>query len=52
MPRSPKGERRLAGGVGTAIMQAKMKLKVDRPFATARKFRSRLRQNSWRCEQN
>jgi hypothetical protein len=47
MPRSPKGERRLAGGVGTAIMQAKMKFKVDRPFATARK-----RQNSERCEQN
>jgi hypothetical protein len=52
MPRSPKGERRLAGGVGTAIMQAKMKFKDDRPFATARKFRSRLRQNSERCEQN
>jgi hypothetical protein len=37
MPRSPKGERRLAGGVGTAIMQAKMKFKDGRPFATAPK---------------
>ena len=34
MPRNPKGERRLAGGVGTAIMQAKMKFKEERPFAT------------------
>jgi hypothetical protein len=32
MPGSPKGERGLAG-VGTAIMQAKMKFKDDRPFS-------------------
>ena len=56
MPLSPKGERRLAGGVGTAIMQAKMKFKDDRPFATARKvpiatstiFRALLRRLRYR----
>jgi hypothetical protein len=37
MPGSPKDERRLAGGVGTTIMQAKMKFKDDRSFATAPK---------------